>query len=191
MINSRLLKKTCFGNNTLDFSELVNKYYKKAYSVAYSKTNNREDAEDLVQETFLRALRFFDSYNKEISFETWLYKIMSNINIDNYRKSFKAKNPNIQILSLDQPIETNEGEVAAEIPDYSEDPSLIMEEKHKKQSVIKALNSLKPEFREALYLCDIEGKSYEEIAQITNINIGTVRSRIFRARQEIKEKLQG
>ena len=66
-----------------------------------------------------------------------------------------------------------------------------MEEKHKKQSVIKALNSLKPEFREALYLCDIEGKSYEEIAQITNINIGTVRSRIFRARQEIKEKLQG
>ena len=186
MLISKALKKT--ADNTIEFDKLVKQYEKKAYNVAYRKTHNREDAEDLVQETFLRALRFFDSYDRNVSFETWLYKIMSNVNIDNYRKSYKANN--INILSLDQPIDTGEGEVTPEVADYSADPFNLALEEDTKKNVIKALNELKPDFREVLRLADVEGKSYEEISRITNTNIGTVRSRIFRARNEISKKIQ-
>ncbi len=191
MTNLKALRQAGIVGLRLDYNQLVKKHYENAYKKAYGLTHHRENAEDLVQETFIRAFRFFDSYDPNIPFEKWLTKIMKNAWIDEYRKSAQYKNPNIDFISKDQEIETGEGVVILEIPDFSTDPETITDKEEFRASVMKAVYELKPEFREALILADIENKSYEEIAKITNTNVGTVRSRIHRARNEIKEKFKG
>jgi len=190
MTNIRALRQAGISGRRMDFNLLVKAHYENAYKTAYGLTNHREDAEDLVQETFLRAFRFFDTYDPNSPFEAWLNKIMKNAWIDEYRKSAKYKNPNLKFTSLDDTIKIKEGEVAVEVADDSLRPDEVVLLEERREQVKKALAELKPEFRDVLVLADIEGKSYEEIAKITNTNIGTVRSRIHRARNMIKEKLK-
>lgn len=190
MTNIRALRQAGISGRRLDYNQFVKAHYENAYKKAYSLTNHREDAEDLVQETFLRAFRFFDTYDPNVPFEVWLNKIMRNAWIDEYRKSAKYKNPDFKVISIDDPIKTNEGEVSYEISDDSPTPEEIVLMEERRERVRQALSELKPEFREVLILADIDDKSYEEIAKITNTNIGTVRSRIHRARNMLKEKLK-
>ena len=190
MTNLRALRRAGISGFKIDYNQLVKAHYENAYKKAFSLTKHREDAEDLVQETFLRAFRFFDNYDPNIPFEVWLNKIMTNAWIDEYRKSAKYKNPDLVFVSIDERVKTSEGEASMEIADDSANPELIVETEEKRAMAKKALAELKPEFREALVLADMEDKSYEEIAKITNTNIGTVRSRIHRARNIIREKLK-
>lgn len=187
MVNTKTFLRT--HTKEMFFENYVREHYRDVYNVAYKKTNNKEDAEDLVQETFLRALRFFNSYDVEQSFENWLFKIMDNIHIDNHRKSFQSRVPHVAVISLDKPLETEEGEINMEIPDYASDPLECVIKTDRKESLKKALSKIKADFRNALILADIYDKSYEEISEITHTNIGTVRSRIHRARKELKEIL--
>lgn len=163
----------------------MERYHKQAYNVAYRMAGNHADAEDLTQEAFIRAFRFFGQYRRELPFDSWLYKIMSNVFIDRLRRKPKAK-----IRSLDQPIQTSEGEVEFDVADPTsgpEDAVLAMEVDSRIQA---ALDKLPEAFRMTVIYADIEGLSYEEIAEATNTNIGTVRSRLHRGRRLLRDKLK-
>lgn len=168
-----------------EFDALVQRYHKQAYNIAYRMAGNHADAEDLVQEAFIRAFRFFGQYRRELPFDSWLYKIMSNVFIDMLRRKPKAK-----IRSIDQPVITDEGEAQFDIPDDCagpEDEVLSMEVDGRIQA---ALDTLPEVFRLTVIYADIEGFSYEEIAEATNTNIGTVRSRLHRGRRLLRNKLK-
>ena len=151
---------------------------------AYHLTYNEEDANDLVQETYLKAYRFIDKYISGTNPKAWLFRILKNAFINEYRK--KSKRPNQ--VDYEESVTYNDLEKASylEHVDLREDlfDEMLGDE------VTAALNMLPVDFREVIILCDIEDFSYEEIAKILEIPIGTVRSRLFRARNMLKEKLK-
>ena len=167
------------------FDELVNRYHRQAYNIAYRMTGNHADAEDLTQEAFIRAFRFFGQYKRELPFDSWLYKIMSNVFIDTLRRRPKA-----QIRSLDAPIALEDGEATMEIADDGPTPEDHLMSLQMDQRLQSALNSLPEDFRLAVVYADIEGFSYEEIADAMNCSIGTVRSRLHRGRKMLRERLK-
>ena len=168
-----------------EFDGLVERYHKQAYNIAYRMAGNHADAEDLTQEAFIRAFRFFGQYRRELPFDSWLYKIMSNVFIDRLRRRPKAK-----IRSLDQPVVTAEGEAAFDVADPSEGPEDIVLSMEMDGRIQIALENLPEAFRITVIYADIEGLSYEEIAEVTKTNIGTVRSRLHRGRRLLRDKLK-
>jgi len=170
-----------------EFDALVRKCHRQAYNVAYRMAGNHADAEDLTQEAFLRAFRFFDRYNREMPFENWLYRIINNVFIDELRKR-----PRMKPQSLDQPFSNSNGdsELLIELPDNSNNPERIMVEAQLDEPIQRALNTLTPDFRQAVVLADIECLSYEEIADIMKCSLGTVRSRLHRGRKMLRRKLE-
>ncbi|MGB9588819.1 MAG: sigma-70 family RNA polymerase sigma factor [Armatimonadota bacterium] len=167
------------------FDELVHRYHKQAYSVAYRMTGNHADAEDLTQDTFIKAYRFFRNYKRDMPFENWLYRIMSNTFIDWLRRRPKA-----QIRSLDEPVQQEEGETFLDIPDSAVGPETLTLSRELDSEMQAALNTLSEDFRMTVILSDIEGLSYEEISEVMGCSIGTVRSRLHRGRKLLREKLK-
>ena len=153
------------------------------YNFAYRLTLDRDDAKDLVQDTYMKAFRFIESFQTGTNAKAWLFRILKNSFINDYRK--KSKEPN----KVDyQEVETyyNSEDVNRQITADLRVESLkdmIGDE------ISNALNSLEVDFRTVIILCDLEGFKYEEMAKILDIPIGTVRSRLHRARQLLKEKL--
>lgn len=170
-----------------EFEQLVARTKRQAYNLAYRMTGNRDDAEDLTQEAYVRAFRSFDRYNRELPFENWFLRILSNLFIDGLRR--RPKHPP---LSLDQPMAGNEGkdDYLLELPDDKSDPEHLVLEDVLDERLQKALDALPREFRTAVLLCDAEGLSYEEIARVMGTSIGTVRSRIHRGRVALRKKLE-
>lgn len=153
------------------------------YNFGYRLTLDPDDAKDLVQDTYLKAYRFIDSFQKGTNAKAWLFRILKNSFINDYRK--KSKEPG----KVDyQEVESyyNSDEVDRQItPDLRVESlkDMIGDE------ISNALNALEVDFRTVIILCDLEGFKYEEMAKILDIPIGTVRSRLHRARQLLKEKL--
>jgi RNA polymerase sigma-70 factor (ECF subfamily) len=168
-----------------EFDTLVERYHKQAYNIAYRMAGNHADAEDLVQDAFIRAFRFFGQYRRELPFDSWLYKIMSNVFIDKLRRRPKA-----MIRSLDQPVATSEGEVRLDVPDTACGPEEAVLSREMDSRIQEALDTLPEVFRLTVIYADIEGLSYEEIAEATDTNIGTVRSRLHRGRRLLRNKLK-
>ncbi|MCL5102750.1 MAG: sigma-70 family RNA polymerase sigma factor [Armatimonadetes bacterium] len=168
-----------------EFDTLVQRYHKQAYNIAYRMAGNHADAEDLTQEAFIRAFRFFGQYRRELPFDSWLYKIMSNVFIDRLRRKPKAK-----IRSLDQPVVTEDGEAQFDVADTSAGPEECLISHEMDSRIQAALDTLPDAFRLAVIYADIEGLSYEEIAEATKTNIGTVRSRLHRGRRLLRNKLK-
>jgi len=166
-----------------DFNLLVRRCHRQAYNVSYRLSGNHADAEDITQEAFVRAFRFFDRYNPALPFENWLYRIISNVFIDEVRR--RPKTPH---YSLDQTLmgENGETNTKLEIADLSSDPQALVTDRELDEPLQKGLNALPPEFREAVVLADIEGLSYEEIAQVMGCSLGTVRSRLHRGRKQLR-----
>ncbi|TVR77968.1 MAG: sigma-70 family RNA polymerase sigma factor [Chitinophagaceae bacterium] len=154
------------------------------YNFAFHLTYNEEDANDLVQETFLKAYRFIDSYDQGTNAKAWLFKILKNAFINEYRK--KVKQPSR--VDYEEIVNYHNTDDDAKVGslDLRQDvfQDMLGDE------VTKALNSLPVDFKTAILLCDVEGFTYEEIAQIVDIPIGTVRSRLHRARQMLKDVLK-
>jgi RNA polymerase sigma factor (sigma-70 family) len=154
------------------------------YNFGYRLTLDRDDTKDLVQDTYLKAFRFIESFQKGTNAKAWLFRILKNSFINDYRK--KSKEPS----KVDyQEVETyyNSDEVDRQItPDLRVESlkDMIGDE------ISNALNSLDVDFRTVIILCDLEGFKYEEMAKILDIPIGTVRSRLHRARNLLKEKLK-
>lgn len=153
------------------------------YNFAYRLTLDSDDAKDLLQDTYLKAFRFIDSFQKGTNAKAWLFRILKNSFINDYRK--KSKEPS----KVDyQEVESyyNSEDVDRQItPDLRVEAlqDMIGDE------ISIALNSLDVDFRTVIILCDLEGFKYEEMAKILDIPIGTVRSRLHRARNLLKEKL--
>ncbi|HEV2472998.1 MAG TPA: sigma-70 family RNA polymerase sigma factor [Chthonomonadales bacterium] len=171
-----------------EFERLVRRTQRQAYNMAYRMTGNRDDAEDLTQEAYLRAYRSFGTYNRALPFESWFFRILSNLFIDLMRRR-----PKLKPLSLDQPVgdeETDENMVL-QIPDENANPERALMEQVLDERIQKALTALPQPFRVAVLLCDVDGKSYEEIAQIMGSSIGTVRSRIHRGRTQLRRAMAG
>ncbi len=154
------------------------------HSFAFHLCYNEEDAADLVQETFLKAFRFIDKFEEGTNAKAWLFKILKNAYINQYRKD--ARQPSM--VDYDE-VAVYQEEEEGQSTSYFDLREEIFDQMMGDE-VSTALNALPEEFRTGIWLCDIEGFSYEEIAKITDIPIGTVRSRLFRARNMLKEKLQ-
>lgn len=168
-----------------EFDRLVQRYHKQAYNIAYRMTGNHADAEDLTQEAFVRAYRFFGNYRRDWPFDNWLYKIMSNLFVDDLRRKPKAK-----VHSLDQPLEGNRNEdVYLEISDSAANPERLVMTDELDEHIQRALNALPKDFRMTVILADIEGMSYEEISTTMRCSLGTVRSRLHRGRKLLRSKI--
>ncbi|HSL93582.1 MAG TPA: sigma-70 family RNA polymerase sigma factor [Bacillota bacterium] len=169
------------------FEELVERYQQKVFNIAFRMSGNQEDALDLSQESFLRAYRALHRFKGQSAFSTWLFRIVNNTCIDALRK---RKRQPLVVMSTDAAIETEEGEYQIEFPaPESETPEEQAMSKELREQVQLALSRLSEEHRLALVLRDIEGYTYEEIAEMLELNIGTVKSRINRARLAIREQI--
>ena len=185
LLAERTLTATGGMSRIDEFEALMRKHQGSVYNAALRMTGNPEDAKDLAQDAFVRAYRSFDSYKKDTAFDKWLYRIVTNLFIDEIRK--RKRRPETE--SYDAPVRTDEGSMQRELPDNDADPYLVLDKASMDTRVSSALKSLQPEFRMVVILCDIEGYSYEEIAQIMGTSIGTVRSRLHRARKALREAL--
>jgi RNA polymerase sigma-70 factor (ECF subfamily) len=175
------------GEKQAEFDRLMRKSYRRAYNLAYRMTGDPLEAEDLTQETFLRAYRFFDKYNRWLAFEAWLRQIMHNLYVDMLRRKPKA-----QGYSLDQPLPNSsddDDDMVADFPDAGANPEKQLLAVEFSADMQEALNRLPHEFREAVVLCDIEDMSYDEIASAVGVSTGTVRSRIHRGRRLLRKWL--
>jgi RNA polymerase sigma factor (sigma-70 family) len=154
------------------------------YNFAFRLTNDEDDANDLVQDTYMKAFRFINSFQEGTNSKAWLFRILKNSFINDYRK--KSKQPSkIDYQEVESTYNTEDTEVSGTIDLRTESvQDLIGDE------VATSLNSLPVDFRTVIILCDIEGFTYEEMAKILDIPIGTVRSRLHRARNLLKDKLR-
>ena len=181
-IVAELVKRSQKGD-TKTFEGLVNIYQGRVYGLCLKLSGNPDDAEDLSQDVFIKAFHSLKGFRLEADFGTWLHRIAVNMWFN-----IKKKNSRIVQISLDEPITTAEGEVSRDIADLdlTGDPLASLEEVEFRGMVRQALNQLSQEHKAVLVLRDMEGYSYEEIAEITKSSLGTVKSRINRARQAMK-----
>ena len=167
------------------YEAIVQRYARHVYNIAYRMAGNEADAGDLVQEAFLRVYRALRRVEPDAPLERWLYRIVSNLHIDLLRKR-----PRTRIESLDAPVETARGEVSREIADLASSPEAILDREQLDAAIQRALGTLPQELRLVVVLSDIEGLAYEEIATMLRIPLGTVKSRLHRARQTLQQRLR-
>lgn len=166
------------------FEELVCRYERKIYTMAYRIMGNHEDASDSAQEAFLRAFKSIKKFRRDASFLTWMGCIVTNVCRDELRKRYK-----MSFESLDEKVCLDEGEVVKQIASEQLGPPELFEAKELQIKIQNIINQLSPEFRLTLVLRDIQGLSYEEIAEKLECSLGTVKSRISRARNHLKNML--
>jgi RNA polymerase sigma-70 factor, ECF subfamily len=166
------------------FSELVQRYERKIYRLAKHITQNDEDAEDVLQESFLKAYTHLDSFHGDSKFYTWLVRIAVNEALMKLRKRKSDKT-----VSLDEPQDTGEDLVQREIAVWEDDPEKKYSREELADILSNAVQSLKPSFRTVFVLRDIEELSTEDTAETLGISIPAVKSRLLRARLQLREKL--
>ena len=166
------------------FETLVREHQTRVYNLALRMTGNPEDALDVSQETFLKAWRTLGQFRGDCSLGSWLYRIASNLSIDLLRKAKRRQTE--KLVSLEDPREDGR---PLELPDVSGDPQLLLERAEGRQAVLECLDRLPREQKLILVLRDVNGLSYEEIGETMNLELGTVKSRIFRARARLANLL--
>jgi|LSQX01.1.fsa_nt_gb RNA polymerase sigma-70 factor (ECF subfamily) len=168
------------------FGQLVDEYKDKIYNYVSRMLNDPYEAEDVTQEAFLRAYRSLPRFRGASSFHTWLYRIASNLAIDVVRKR-KRQEPT---YSLDEPMESDDGEYEREIPDDSGSPEDKSTTRETRVAVRRAIMELPEKLRDVMILYELQGETYEDIAEILNVPLGTVKSRLFNARNRLKDSLE-
>jgi RNA polymerase sigma-70 factor (ECF subfamily) len=166
------------------FSELVERYERKIYRLAKHITQNDEDAEDVLQESFMKAYTHLDSFQGDSKFYTWLVRIAVNEALMKLRKRKTDRT-----VSLDEPQDTGEDLVAREIAVWDDDPEKKYSREELADILDKAVQSLKPSFRTVFVLRDIEELSTEDTAETLGISVPAVKSRLLRARLQLRERL--
>jgi RNA polymerase sigma-70 factor (ECF subfamily) len=169
------------------YRELIRRYERPVFALLFRMVRDRELAEDLAQETFVKALNAIDSYRPEFKFSSWIFKIANNAAIDHLRRR------ELDTLSLDGSphAETPEAmqATALQIGARQESPLDTVEAKELGTAIEAAIGSLRPEYRSCILLRHVEGRAYEEIAEILNLPLGTVKTYIHRARNELRLSL--
>lgn len=178
----------CKAGDIDAFKTLVEKYQKKMLNIAYRMTGSYEDACEVVQDAFLSGYRNLGSFKGASRFSTWLCSIVINLS-RNRILQMKTAHQHEQ-YSLDDPVETDEGPINREVA--SGEPSVVekLEREEVRKKVQDCIGGLEDEFREVIVLRDIQGFSYEEMRGILKIAEGTVKSRLFRARDALKDCLK-
>lgn len=173
--------------DTTSFEKLVQKYKESVINIIYQFIGERNEAEDLAIEVFLRVYQAAKSYEAKAKFTTWLYKITTNLCLNQMRK--KAK---LRTISLSEPISTGgekEEEFIEKIPDTALSPQQILEKKERNERIREAIDSLPAKQRMATILQIYEGLSYKEISEILGCSVKSVERRLYRARTNLKEEL--
>jgi RNA polymerase sigma-70 factor (ECF subfamily) len=179
-MESELIKRAKKGC-VKSFETLILSCKEKAFNIALRYMKNEEDALDALQESFIKIYRHLSKFNEQSRFDTWVYRIVVNSCNDMLRKNSKLKYSENIYRSED------ENDVEIEIADSAPGPEKELERKEDSKYIIDCLNKLNDEHREIVVLRDINGFSYEEISEILDCSIGTVKSKISRARQKFKE----
>jgi len=170
------------------FETLVDRYSSDIYALLYRLTGDPSDASDLTQDTFLRALRALKGFRGDASLKTWLFRIAINESRNRFRW-WKRRRRDVTV-SLDVSIGDSDQTLHDTLADGGESPEDAALAREREARLAEALGQLKEVYREALVLCDIEGLSYEETAAALGVNIGTVKSRISRGRDELRRRLK-
>jgi RNA polymerase sigma-70 factor, ECF subfamily len=169
------------------YRELIRRYERPVFALLFRMVRDRELAEDLAQETFVKALNAIESYRPEFKFSSWIFKIANNAAIDHLRRR------ELDTLSLDGSphAETPEAmqATALQIGARQESPLDTVEAKELGSAIEAAIGSLRPEYRSCILLRHVEGRAYEEIAEMLNLPLGTVKTSIHRARNELRQSL--
>jgi RNA polymerase sigma-70 factor (ECF subfamily) len=179
---------SCKKGDTDAFEVLVNKYEKKMLNIAYRMIGNYDDACEIVQDAFVTAFKNLRHFREEARFSTWLYTIVVNLS-KNRLKRLTVKGHREE-LTLDNPVSQDDRQTKRE--PVSGEPSALerIEQRETKEVVQGCINSLDDEFKEVIVLRDIQGFSYEELSDMLKIKPGTVKSRLFRAREALKDCLK-
>ena len=166
------------------YRELIRRYERPIFSLIYRMVRDRELAEDLAQETFVKALNAIDSYRPEFKFSSWIFKIANNAAIDHLRRR------ELDTLSLEGARDATTPDraeaTALQIKDKGESPLEEMESRELGSAIELAIGKLRPEYRSCILLRHVDDRSYEEIAEIMNLPLGTVKTYIHRARNELR-----
>jgi RNA polymerase sigma-70 factor (ECF subfamily) len=178
-----LVRKAKAGDGRA-YDTLVEMYREAVFNVIFRMVRNKQEAEDLTQETFIKAYNSINSFNETYAFSTWLFKIATNHCIDFFRKR------KLITHSLDEPIKYKDEEIKHEYPTEEPTADKEMVASEKSRIIRQAINKLPEKYRMAIILRHHEEKSYEEIAQILDLPLGTVKARIFRAREMLKKYLK-
>lgn len=171
------------------FDALVNRYSGDVYALLFRLTDNAEEAGDLTQETFLKALKAIEKFRGDSELKTWLFRIAINESRNRFRWWKRRRRE--MTVSLDDHVGNSEASVHESIAGNSEDPEEETLRREREKLLLEALRSLPEVYRESVILFEIEGYSYEQICRLLDINLGTVKSRIARGREELRKRLKG
>lgn len=183
LLDDRELVRRCLEGELSSFDELMQRYGQKVYSLAFHMLGNPDDAADLAQEAFLKVYRALPVFRGEALFSTWLFRIVTNTCLDGRRRAKKR----LPVISLSQSTGTGESRLPLEIPDNTNDPQNTYLEHELQEEIQELLRKLPAAQRLVLVMRDLEGYSYEEIAAALGISLGTVKSRLNRARLRLRE----
>jgi RNA polymerase sigma factor (sigma-70 family) len=180
----RQLIQAALSGEEKAFEILLNKYRNLVYTIMVKMVRNPQEAEDLTQEAFMKAFNSLSSFNEEFAFSTWLMKIATNNCIDYLRKR------KLRTYSIHEPIQYKDEKIEIDIPDSEPTPEKSLLQDERKLVLETAINDLPERYRYVVVLRHKEEKSYEEIAEILNLPLGTVKAQIFRAREMLNKKLK-
>jgi RNA polymerase sigma-70 factor (ECF subfamily) len=167
------------------FTELVDRYARRVFRVARHITKNDEDAEDVLQDTFLKAYSRLNQFEGNSKFYTWLVRIAVNEALMRMRRG-----KNRVTVSLDQDLETQDGSLKRDLPADTEDPEESLGRTELREGLTQAIDSLSETYRPVFVLRDVDGLSTEETAEMLNLSISAVKSRLLRARLQLRQKLR-
>ncbi len=188
-VDDRKLAAQAAKGRDAAFRELLCRYERPVFSLIFRMVRDRALAEDLAQETFIRAFRAINSYNPRYKFSSWIFKIANNHTIDHLRKR------RLDTVSIDGSPHAVTGEEEAQtrlvVESTGEAPDRYVEQRELGSQIEQAIGELRPEYRTVVLLRHIEGHSYEEIADIMDLPLGTVKTYLHRARAELKGLLAG
>ncbi|MGD8749716.1 MAG: sigma-70 family RNA polymerase sigma factor, partial [Balneolaceae bacterium] len=172
-----VLVKKAIGGDESAYKEIVKKYERALYFHILKMVKDREQVEDLVQETFVKAFDNLNTYSTNYAFSTWLYRIATNHTIDYLRKK------KLKTLSIDEPVKTRDGDMEMQLPDESAKTDRGIIRKQRQKIVRQAIKDLPEKYRKVIEMRHMEEKSYQEIAEVLDLPLGTVKAHIFRARE--------
>jgi RNA polymerase sigma-70 factor (ECF subfamily) len=170
------------------FAQVVAENYERIYNVIYRLVNDDEEAADLTQDTFVAAYRAYGRFRHESSAYTWLYRIAVNLTKNRFEKQQRVGAR--EAFSLDAPLQLDSDEVTRQVEDWALSPERVSENDELGAIVLREVAALKYDYREVVVLRDLEGLSYREIAEVLGCSVEAVKSRLFRARSVLRERLE-
>lgn len=179
-----LLIKRAQSGDIAAFEALIEAYEQKVFHIAYRMAGNLDDAADMAQEILLKIFRNVGKFKGESKFSTWVYRVATNTCLDELKKAKRKAT-----YSLDEEFETGEGQLGVEVADTAPTPEQRVEGQEIRDAITEAISRLSEEHRQIIILRDINGLTYEEVADILDCSLGTVKSRISRAREQLRKIL--